>query len=314
MPIRPRYDDRERDATLFYQQMAFVSFFFPYPSGSEQPPPVPKVLWSWRYQYSARPRICPPLHHIPATRLATWPEIPRLFPTDESRHRWNWGYHKLLWGEPSIGNRCKEHKQYLQILCDKPKAFCRRLFSGYKICFGPWSVAVREALHAAKKPGPGCSATMRARGKVRPHPAEQQIYPATFVRSVPQHREDEQPAQGGSSRGLLSDRGPSEPCSSLAISCCKSYRSSSLKRSLIVMCAGTMSGWWRTAMSSAGSQRYKNTVTGCRRHPRKTSSHQSRTIFDRSGGLSVSCLTEVSLGKANRPQPQNAKGYIIPPI
>lgn len=50
VPIRPGDDDRERDATLFP--------FFPGPSGSDQPLPGPKVLYSWRYQYSAIPRIC----------------------------------------------------------------------------------------------------------------------------------------------------------------------------------------------------------------------------------------------------------------
>ena len=98
MPISPGYDDRQRDAMLFYQQMAFASFFFPCPSGSDQPPPEPKVLWSWHYQYSAITRRCPPFHHIPPTRLATWPEIPRPFPIGESRHGRNWGCH-ILFGE-----------------------------------------------------------------------------------------------------------------------------------------------------------------------------------------------------------------------
>ena len=135
---------------LFYQQMASASFSSPCPSGSDQLPPEPKVLWSWHYQYSAITRICPPFHHIPPTRLATWPEIPRPFPTGESRHGRNWGYHRPLWGEPSIGSRCGEHKQYLQIPCDNPTVFCHRPFSGYKICLGPWSVEVSEAPHAAK--------------------------------------------------------------------------------------------------------------------------------------------------------------------
>jgi hypothetical protein len=151
MPISPGDDDRQRDATLFYQHMAFASFFSPCPSGSDQPPPEPKVLWSWHYQYSAITRICPPCHHIPPTRLATWPEIPRPFPTGESRHGRNWGYRIPLWGEPSIGSRCGEHTQYLQIPCDSPTAFCRRPFSGDKICLGPWSVAVREVPPASKK-------------------------------------------------------------------------------------------------------------------------------------------------------------------
>ena len=151
MPICPGYDERERDATLFHQQMTFASFFFPYPSGSDQPSPGPKALCSWRHQYFAITRICPPFHRIPPTRLAIRPKIPRPFPTGESRHGWNWGYHTPLWGEPSIEPRCAEHKQYLQIPCDNPKAFCHRLFSGYKICSGPWSVAVSEAPHAAKK-------------------------------------------------------------------------------------------------------------------------------------------------------------------
>jgi len=151
VPIRPGDDDRQRDATLFHQQMAFASFFSPGPSGSDQPPPEPKVLWSWHYRYSAITRICPPFHYIPPTRLATWPGIPQPFPTGESRHERNWGCHIPLWGGPSIGSRCGEHKQYLQIPCDNPTAFCRRLFSGYKICTGPWSVAVRVAPHASKK-------------------------------------------------------------------------------------------------------------------------------------------------------------------
>jgi hypothetical protein len=151
MPIRPGDDDRERDATLFHQQMAFASFFSPGPSGSDQPPLVPKALWSWHYQYFATTRICPPFHRIPPSRLARWPEIPRPFPTAESRYGRNWGYRIPLWGEPSIGSRCGEHKQYLQIPGDNPTAFCRHLFSGYKICSGPWSVAVREAPHASKK-------------------------------------------------------------------------------------------------------------------------------------------------------------------
>ena len=53
MSIRPGDDDRQRDAMLFHQQMAFASFFFPGPSGSDQPPPEPKVLWSWHYRHSA---------------------------------------------------------------------------------------------------------------------------------------------------------------------------------------------------------------------------------------------------------------------
>jgi hypothetical protein len=151
MPIRPGDDDRQRDAMLFHQQMAFASFFSPGPSGSDQQLPEPKVLWSWHCQCSARTRICPPFHHIPPARLATWPGIPRPFPTDESRHARNWNYHTPLWGEPSIDSRCGEHKQYLQIPYDNSTAFCRRLFSGYKICSGPWSVAVRVAPHASKK-------------------------------------------------------------------------------------------------------------------------------------------------------------------
>jgi len=151
MPIRPGDDDRQRDAMLFHQQMAFASFFSPGPSGSDQPPPEPKALWSWRYQYFATTRICPPFHHIPPTRPARWPEIPRTFPTAESRHGWNWGYHISLWEEPSIDSRCGEHKQYLQIPYDNPAAFCRRLFSGYKIYSSPWSVAAKVAPHASKK-------------------------------------------------------------------------------------------------------------------------------------------------------------------
>ena len=150
VPIRPGDDDRERDATLFHQQMAFASFFFPYPSGSDQPPPVPKALWSWRYQYFANAMICLPFHRIPPTRLAIWPEIPQPFPTGESKHGWNWGCHTALWGALSIGNRCGEHKQFLQIPGDNLTAFCHHLFSGYKICSGPWSVAVREASPAPK--------------------------------------------------------------------------------------------------------------------------------------------------------------------
>ena len=47
MSIRPGDDDRQRDAMLFHQQMAFASFFSPGPSGSDQLPPEPKALWSW---------------------------------------------------------------------------------------------------------------------------------------------------------------------------------------------------------------------------------------------------------------------------
>jgi hypothetical protein len=151
MPIRPGDDDRQRDAMLFHQQMAFASFFSPGPSDSDQPLPEPRVLWSWHYQCSARTRICPPFHHIPPTRLATWPGIPQPFPTGESRHERNWGCHISLWGEPSIDSRCGEHKQCLQILGDNSTAFGRHLFSGYKICSGSWSVAVRVAPHASKK-------------------------------------------------------------------------------------------------------------------------------------------------------------------
>ena len=91
MSIRPGDDDRERDAMLFHQQMAFASFFSPGPSDSDQPPLAPKALWSWRYQYFATTRICPPCHRIPPIRLARWPERPRPFPTAESRHGRNWG-------------------------------------------------------------------------------------------------------------------------------------------------------------------------------------------------------------------------------
>jgi hypothetical protein len=151
MSIRPGDDDRQRDAMLFHQQMAFASFFSPGPSGSDPQLPEPKVLWSWHYQCSARTRICPPYHHIPPTRLAIWPGIPQPFPTGESRHVRNLDSRISLWGGPSIGSRCGEHKQYLRILCDNPVAFCHRLFSGYKVCSGPWSVAVRVAPHASKK-------------------------------------------------------------------------------------------------------------------------------------------------------------------
>jgi len=151
MSIRPGDDDRQRDAILFHQQMAFASFFSPGPSGSDQPPPEPKVLWSWHYRYSARTRICPPFRRTLLTRLATWPGIPRPFPTGESRHERNWGYRIPLSGGPSIGSQSEEHKQFLQILSGNPTASCRRRFSGYKICLGPWSVAVRVAPHAAKK-------------------------------------------------------------------------------------------------------------------------------------------------------------------
>jgi|GEM_PF-3962008 len=151
MSIRPSDDDQQRDAMLFHQQMAFASFFSPSLLGSDQPPPEPKVLWSWHYLYSARTRICPPFHHIPPARLATWPGIPQPFPTGESRHERNWGYRISLWGGPSIDSRCEEHKQYLQIPYDNLTAFCRHLFSGYKICSGSWSVAVRVASHASKK-------------------------------------------------------------------------------------------------------------------------------------------------------------------
>ena len=130
LPIRPGDDERERDATLFYPHMAFVSLFSPCPSGSDQPLPGPKVLYSWRYQYAAITRICLPSHHIPPTRLATWPEMLRPFPTGESMHGWNWDCHIPLWGEPSIDSRCGEHKQYLQIPCENPEAFCRHPFSG----------------------------------------------------------------------------------------------------------------------------------------------------------------------------------------
>ena len=151
VPIRPGDDDRQRDATLFHQQMAFASFFSPGPSGSDQQLPEPEVLWSLHYQYSAKTRICPPFHHIPPARLATWPGRPQPFPTVESRHERNWGCHTSLLGGPSIGSRCGEHKQFLQIPCDNPTAFCRHLFSGYKICSDPWLVAVRVAPHASKK-------------------------------------------------------------------------------------------------------------------------------------------------------------------
>jgi hypothetical protein len=39
VPIRPGDDDRQRDAMLFHQQMAFASFFSPCPSGLDQQPP-----------------------------------------------------------------------------------------------------------------------------------------------------------------------------------------------------------------------------------------------------------------------------------
>jgi hypothetical protein len=151
MPIRPGDDDRERDAKLFHQHMAFASFFSPGPSGSDQPPLEPRGLWSWHYRYSAMTRICPPCHHTPPTRPATWRGIPRLFPTGENRRERNWGYHIPLWEGPSIDSRCGEHKQYLQKLCGNPTAFCRRLFSGCKLCPGPWSVAVIVVPHASKK-------------------------------------------------------------------------------------------------------------------------------------------------------------------
>jgi hypothetical protein len=136
---------------LFHPQMAFASCFSPCPSGLDQQPPEPKVLWSWHCQYSAITRICPPFHHIPLTRLATSRGILRPVPTGESKHEWNWGYHIPLSGGPSIGCRCGEHKQFLPRPCDNPAAFCRRRFSGYKICWGLGLVAVREAPHAPKK-------------------------------------------------------------------------------------------------------------------------------------------------------------------
>jgi hypothetical protein len=144
-------DEGQRDAMAFHQQMALASFFFPGPSDSDQPPPVPKALWSWRYQYFAMTRIYLPFHCIPPTRLAIWPETLQPVPRGESKHESNWNYQIALWEEPSIDSRCGEHKQYLQILCDNQAAFCRYLFSGYKICSGPWLVAVREAPHASKK-------------------------------------------------------------------------------------------------------------------------------------------------------------------
>jgi hypothetical protein len=131
MPIGPGDDEGEWGATLFHQHLAFAAVFFPGPSGSDPPPPVPRGLWSWRCQYSATTRKCPPCHHIQPTRRATGPEIPRPVPTGESRHGWNWGFHRPLWGEPSIGSPCGEHTQDLQIPGDNRAAFCRRLFSGY---------------------------------------------------------------------------------------------------------------------------------------------------------------------------------------
>jgi len=122
VPIRPGYDDRQRDATLFHQQMAFASFFFPGPSGSDQPPLVPEVLWSWRYQDFATTRICPPFHHIQPTRLATWPEKLRPFPTAENRHGRNWDCRKPLSEELSIVCQCEEHRQ-----CFKDFAIIQRL-------------------------------------------------------------------------------------------------------------------------------------------------------------------------------------------
>ncbi len=151
MPICPGNDDGQRDAMAFHQQMAFASFFSPYPPDSAQPPPVPKELWLRRYQYFAMTRICLPFRRIPPTRHARWREIPRPFPTGESRHGWNWDCHIFLWGRPSIGNRYGERRQYLQIPCDNLTVFCHHPVYGYKVYSGPLPVAAREAPHAPKK-------------------------------------------------------------------------------------------------------------------------------------------------------------------
>jgi len=111
VPIRPGDDDRQRDATLVDQQMAFGAIFFPYPSGSVRRFPWPKELSSWSRQCFATPRRFPPSRRTRQVPASTTQEKSPLAPMCGNKRAPNWHSQIALLVTLSIGCRFSEHTQ-----------------------------------------------------------------------------------------------------------------------------------------------------------------------------------------------------------
>lgn len=111
VPIRTCDDDRQRDATLVYQQMTFGTIFFPCPSDSGRRFPWPRGLSSWSRQCFATPRPSPPSHRIQQALAATGQGKSLPAPTCENRHAPNWNSQTVLLARLSIGFQYEAHKQ-----------------------------------------------------------------------------------------------------------------------------------------------------------------------------------------------------------
>ncbi len=125
MEIGSGHDERERDATLFHQQISFASFFFPDPLDCVQPPLAPGGLCSLRHQCSANSRKFLPSHRIRPNRLAIISEIHRPFPRVESSRGLSWNCQNVPWAMPSTGNPYAKHRQFLRRRAGPPLACAR---------------------------------------------------------------------------------------------------------------------------------------------------------------------------------------------
>ena len=127
VPIRTCDDDRQGDATLVYQQMAFGPVFFPCPLDSGRRFPWPKGLSSWSRLCFATPRPSPPSHRIQQALAATGQGKNLPAPTCENRHAPNWNSQTVLLAMLSIGFQYEARKQSPRTLYAGSRACALRL-------------------------------------------------------------------------------------------------------------------------------------------------------------------------------------------
>ncbi len=100
------HDERQRDATAVYQQMALVSFFFPDPSGSGRQLLAPTGPSSRHHRCFAIARRYPPSRRTPPAPPSIAPRRTQLSPIRESACESHWNYRSVLWARLSTGSPC----------------------------------------------------------------------------------------------------------------------------------------------------------------------------------------------------------------
>lgn len=126
MPIRPGYDEGQRDATLVYENVTLCSHFFPGPWGLARRTRVPAGLSPLRSPRSATPRQFPPSRRTRPTLLSTKREKNLRPAISGNKRGQNSDYRNVPLEAPSTGIQSVVRKGCLQ-----------RLFSGLVAFFRP---------------------------------------------------------------------------------------------------------------------------------------------------------------------------------